>query len=335
MQAVVLESIGPAATSLVLHPQYPVPQPQSGQVLIRVRAIGLNHSELMVRLGEPNPMGAIPLPRVLGIECVGTIASPGSQNELREGTVVMAALGGMGMRFDGSYAEYCVASEENVIPIAKSEAEVRLPWELLGALPEMLQTAHGCLFRALKVQKEERVLIRGGTSGVGKMAMALAKRAGCKVLVTTREPTREAMLKEAGADHVVVDRQGKIKDAVLEIHADGVDKVLELVGAATVIDSLQCLAPGGVCCSAGTLGGKWAVDHFLPSFQIPLGRYLTGYAVTTFKKENAAWDEVLGMFEKGELKVEMGKVYHGLEKVIEAHEVMEKDKAGGKIVVLL
>ena len=247
----------------------------------------------------------------------------------------MAALGGLGRVFDGSYAEFCIIPKNFVIPVAASDSDLRLSWETFGALPEMLQTAHGCLFRSLQIKKGERVLIRGATSSVGYAAIGLAKHAGVEVVATTRNAANEIALRQAGADHVIVDMEPTIQDAVKHIHPDGVNKVLDLVGAATAPDSIRCLALGGVCCSAGTLGGHWAIQNFIPNFMLPIGRYLTSYGEQTFKKDNAPWDELLDLVVSGEVKIKIGKVYHGLESVIDAHELMEQDAAGGKIVVIV
>ena len=335
MKAVVLTQIGSAKESFKVEDR-PIPTPKSGQVLIRIKSIGLNHSELATRLGEANPIGGVPLPKVLGIECVGIVQSaPDAETELPKGTVVMAALGGLGRVFDGTYAEYCMAPAGNVIPIASSESDFKISWEVLGALPEMLQTAHGCLFRSLLLKNGDKLLVRGATSGVGLAAIGLARHAGAEVIATTRNQANEKILKEAGADHVLVDKSGKLQEAIKESFPSGVDKVLDLVGASSTPDSLRCLAVGGISCSAGTLGGEWAIKNFIPNFMLPIGRYLASYGEITFKKENAPWDELLELVKDGKLKMKLGKVYHGVQNIIEAHEVMERDEAGGKVVVVV
>lgn len=335
MKAVVLTQTGPAISCFKVEDR-PIPKPEAGQVLIRIKAFGLNHSELSTRLGEFNPIGPVPLPRVLGIECVGVVESaPGAEAELPVGCVVMAALGGMGRTFDGSYAEYCVAPKPFVIRVADSEMELKFGWDLLGALPEMLQTAHGCLFRSLKLQRSEKLLVRGATSSVGLAAVGLAKHAGAHVVATTRSPTNESILKEAGADDVLVDKESKLQELVKQQHGSGFDKILDLVGASTAPDSLRCLASGGVCCSAGTLGGKWSIENFTPNLMLPIGRYLTSYGEFTFKKDNAPWDELLELVRAGDVKIKLGKIFHGVESVVEAHEVMESDAAGGKLVIVV
>jgi NADPH:quinone reductase-like Zn-dependent oxidoreductase len=132
----------------------PIPTPRIGEVLIRVKAFGLNRSELFTRQGHSPD---VKLPRVLGIEAVGVVEEvPGG--EFREGDVVATAMGGLGRQFDGGYAEYtCVPARQVQV------VNTQLPWETLGAIPEMLQTAWGSLFRSLRVERGERLLIRGGS----------------------------------------------------------------------------------------------------------------------------------------------------------------------------
>jgi NADPH:quinone reductase-like Zn-dependent oxidoreductase len=134
------------------------------------------------------------------------------------------AMGGMGRDFDGGYAEFtCVpASQAQVI---KSE----LSWELLGALPEMMQTAWGSLIKSLQLKKEDSLLIRGGTTSVGLAAAALAKTICAHVAVTTRKPEREAMLLANGANEVFID-DGSIAEEVRKRHPEGFSKILELIG---------------------------------------------------------------------------------------------------------
>ena len=298
------------------------PEPKHGWALIRIRAFGLNRSELFTRIGD-SP--TVKFPRILGIECVGEIVDAGGL-DLAPGSMVAAIMGGMGREFDGSYAEFTLVPHECVFAI-----RTQLPWEKLAALPEMLQTTHGSLHIGLEINRAKSLLIRGGTSSIGMAALALAKHAGLEVGTTTRGSGKIGELKAAGADEVWIDN-GEIHQQIEDERGKPYDRVLELIGASTLLDSLRCVGRGGIVCMTGILGGKWVLDDFHPMGDIPTAVKLTSYSGEAADLTHQQLQDYIDLVEKGELEVKTGPVFE-FEELVAAHKLMDVNQAGGKIVV--
>jgi NADPH2:quinone reductase len=187
---------------------------------------------------------------VPGIEGVGVVDEVDEDSGLRPGQQVATMMGGMGRSYDGTYAEYATVPAAQVIPF-----ETSLPWDVVGALPEMFQTAYGSLTTGLGLHAGQTLLIRGGTCTVGLSAAAIAKGLGATVLSTTRSPERAGELRAAGVDHPLVD-SGAIADQVRALIPEGVDAALELVGCSVLADTLRAVRRHGTVCFTGALAAS-------------------------------------------------------------------------------
>jgi len=300
----------------------PKPEVKQGWILIRIKAFGINRSEIFTRQGHsPN----VKFPRIQGIECVGEVEEDASGTYKKEQKVA-AIMGGMGRDFDGGYAEYVAVPLGITFPF-----ESDLPWHVLGAIPEMFQTVSGSLTQALEVQKGETLLIRGGTSSIGMLACQLAKHYGLSVITTTRNPDKAQHLKANGADYVLID-DGEVSSKLKSLFPEGVDKVLELIGTVTLKDSLKCIRAKGVVCMTGILGNEWTMKEFTPMGDIPsLGR-LTIYGGDAGNLNQDLLQDFINTVAKGEINLNIDKVFK-LDEIVAAHTYMESNQAKGKIVV--
>jgi NADPH2:quinone reductase len=321
MRAVVVEAAG--APEVLQLRKVPRPAATPGQVLIRVKAFGLNRSELHFRQGLAYTGD---FPRVPGIEAAGVVAeAPGG--EFAPGQQVVTMMGGMGREFDGGYAEFVLVPASQVIAFHSD-----LPWDIVGAVPEMLQTAHGSLSVGVQAKDGETLLIRGGTSSIGLALAVLAKRRGMTVLSTTRDESRRALLESVGVDHVLID-DGELAPRVRETVPGGVDGAVELVGVNVMRDTLRAVRAGGVVCFTGMLSGQWTVDQFYPMDWLPNGVRLTAYSGEAADLPAEVLQEFLDAVAAGQARVPVGATYR-MEDIVQAHHDLEANTVGGKAVVL-
>ena len=300
------------------------PEIISGWVLIKVKAFGLNRSELFTRRGYSS---GVQFPRIQGIECVGVIEDDPS-NTYEKGQQVAAMMGGMGRYFDGGYAEFCLAPLEIVIPFKSN-----LPWSKLGAIPEMFQTVWGSLNQALELSAGEILLIRGGTSSIGMLACQIAKSMGVTVISTTRNPAKIKRLRDNGSDHVLIDN-GSITVQLNHLFPEGVYKILELIGTKTLKDSLKCIRNKGIVCMTGILGDEWAMDSFSPMDDIPSLGKLTVYTGESKNISSELLQKFIDSVENGSISLNIDTIFK-LDEIRQAHEYMESNRAQGKLVVEL
>ena len=323
MRAIVITEPGGPEVLQVQEVADPVPGDQ--EILIAVKAFGVNHAETHMRKGEwPE---ATP---ISGIEAVGTVVKDPS-GTLAEETKVLAIMGGLGRTRNGSYAEYTAAPAANVAVI-----ETSLDWTELAAIPESYATAWLALHGNLELRAGQSLLVRGATSALGQAAVNIASDLGALVIATTRREDRAGLLRSLGAEGVVIET-GAIAGEVRRLVPDGVDRVLDLVGNSVLRDSLQAVRAKGRVCQAGFLGGLGPVADFLPAFDMPSGVQFSFFG--SFEVGTAAYPisaipfrDIVTKAEAGVYQAKPVRVF-AFEEIAEAHQVMEAGEAAGKLVV--
>lgn len=289
-----------------------------GWTLVRVKGFGINRSEIFTRQGlSPT----VAFPRVLGIECVGEVAETSDPTHLPVGTKVASLMGEMGRAFDGSYAEYVLLPNEQVFPI-----ETSLSWQDMAAVPETYYTAYLSL-KNLHLADGQQVLVRGATSGVGVAFTKLAHAAcsGLTIAGSTRSESKFAELTKAGFDEAVLDQNGELATGAT------FDRVLELIGPATMKDTCKHVVESGMVCSTGQLGGKWYLDGFDPIVDLPKNGYLTSaYSANVDEK---VLQDLFRFIETHNIDVAPERTFD-LAHVADAHRYLESSHSFGKVVVV-
>ncbi|MFJ8623261.1 zinc-binding dehydrogenase [Kitasatospora sp. NPDC093550] len=325
MKAMVISTHG--GPEVLTAAELPDPVAAPGEVLIRVKAFGLNHAEAYMRSGAWGQVAAVP-----GIECAGLVEADPS-GELPVGTRVVAILGGMGRTRNGSYAELVTVPASNVVAVNSA-----LPWAELAAVPEVYATAYSALSGNLALGARETLLVRGATSSLGQAAVNLAVQHGATVLATTRNPAHAPLLEELGARDVLID-DGKLA-AQVERRGLAVDALLDIVGNTVLRDSLRTVGPRGRVCQVGFLGGFAPVPDFDPIADLPSGVRLSFFGsafvlgTPAFPLADVPLDEIYAQVEAGALRARPARVFR-FDEVVEAHRVMEAGRALGKMVVVL
>ncbi|WP_266157901.1 zinc-binding dehydrogenase [Dyella silvatica] len=308
--------------------QRPEPPPQPGQVLIEVRALGLNRAEIYMRRGVWGEVAEIS-----GIECVGQVKhDPAGQ--FASGQKVAALLGGMGRSIPGSYAEYVNVPSAHVVPL-----HTDLPWEELAAIPESYATAWTSLHRNLALAPGQTLLIRGATSALGQAAINIAAHAGAQVIASTRRIENRAALIQLGAQQVLLE-EPQLSAQIREQYPHGIDAVLDIVGNSVLLDSLAMVRADGRLCQVGFLGGGEPLASFSPLQHLPSGVQLSffgsalAYGTTDYPLSGVPLQTMVERVAAGTYQARPAQVFR-FEQLPQAHRLMESNQAGGKLVVLI
>jgi putative PIG3 family NAD(P)H quinone oxidoreductase len=297
--------------------EHPDPTPGAGEVLVRVRAAGLNGADIHQLSGNYPPPPGYP-PDIPGLELAGEVAvlGPGARR-FEEGDRVMAIVGGAGQ------AELCVVHERQLMPVPAN-----LSWVEAGGVPEAFTTAHDALFTQAGLAAGERLLIHGAAGGVGTAGLQLGVAAGAHVTATVRNAELRDGVAQLGA-HAVVEPEGFARGGPFHV-------ILELVGAPNLRENLEAVAVTGRIVVIGIGGGAKADLHLgaIMGKRVTLRgstlrpRPLEEKALTARAMER----HVLPLFERGELRVPIAATYP-LESAAEAYARFTAGAKLGKIVL--
>ncbi len=323
MRQVEIRQPGPPESLVVV--EGPISRPKEGEVLIAVRAAGINRPDLLQRQGAyPPPPGASPLP---GLEISGEVAEVGpGVAEWRSGDPVCALLAG------GGYAEYAVAPAPQCLPIPFG-----LDWTEAAALPETFFTVWANVFQTGHLQRGEAFLVHGGTSGIGTTAVQLARAFGARVFATAGSAQKCAACLRLGADAAI---NYRISDFVSEVERltgnEGVDVILDMVGGEYTERNIRVLAPRGRLLQIAFMGGSRVNLDLRPVLTKRL--VITGSALRprTVEEKGAIAQELLAevwpLLAKGVVKPIIDRTFP-LHAAAEAHRYLEAGEHIGKIVL--
>ena len=296
----------------------PDPEPGHGELLVRVRAAGVNGADILQRGGGyPAPPGSPP--DIPGLEFAGEVAAVGPEvRRFGEGDRVMAVVGG------GGQAELALVHERAAMPVPEA-----LDWPLAGGVPEVFVTAHDAIFTQARLRPGERVLVHGAAGGVGTAAVQMGRAAGARVTATVRREELRPEVEGLGAQ--VIPPEGFVEHGPYDV-------ILELVGAGNLAENLQSLATDGRIAVIGVGGSGPKAEINLLMLMQKRAR-IHGSTLRPRPLEEKALasrlveKEVLPLFESGAITVPVAATYP----LDEAAAAYERFAAGGKLgkIVLL
>jgi len=303
----------------------PLPQPKAGEVLVEVSHAGVNRPDCLQRAGAyPPPADASP---IIGLEIAGTVVACGEGvTSWRVGDVVCALTPG------GGYAEYCTTPAAFCLPIPKGLTLLEA-----ASLPENFYTVWNNLFDRGRLKCGEKVLIHGGSSGIGLTAIQLAKQIDATVFTTVGSDDKAAYCRSLGADHAINYRTHDFVAEIARITGKrGVDVVLDMVGGDYIEKNLKCLAlEGRLVIIAFLRGGRVEVD-WRPIMMKRLT--VTGSTLRASPTErkaeiaNSLREKVWPLLESREVKPVVHRVFP-LAEAAAAHALMESSQHVGKIML--
>lgn len=327
MKAVEISSFG-AADVLQITEIEALTSLADNEILIDVKAAGINRPDIIQRLGMyPPPPGASPIP---GLEVAGIVKATGKKvSACSVGDKVCALVTG------GGYAQECIAPEETCLPIPTG-----LDFTQAAALPETFFTVWSNVFDRGGLKEGESLLVHGGSSGIGSVAIQLAKAFGAKVFTTAGSDEKCAFCTGLGADLAINYKEQDFGDEILKAtDGKGVDVVLDMVGGDYISRNINCMAVDGRHVSIAFLTGPLIAElNMLP---VMLKRLtLTGSTLrardNTFKGAiaNALKNKVWPLLAGGKISPQIHKIFP-LEEAAKAHKMMEESKHMGKIILTI
>jgi NADPH2:quinone reductase len=343
MKAIILNENG-APDRLIYRTDFPVPEIRSDEVLVKVNATSINRADLVIRNGYPGL--TLNFPHILGGDIAGIVEKSGNDvNGFKPGDRVLSwsivACGNcdwcrkgrkglcfnwqyFGMHRNGSYAEYAIVPESSLLKLADN-----LSFENAACLPVAGLTAYHALGSVGSLKKNETFFIWGGASGLGMMAVQIAKNIGAKVFATAGSDSKIKKLEEAGADYVFNHRTdegiaGKVLDLTGKL---GVDVVLDYVGPATHQQSFQMVKKGGRILWCGIMTGRETTVSMHQTYL----RHISLLGLYLGEKEELK--ELVDLVASGKVKPYIGETLD-LKDAAKGHQLLGEGKVTGKIVLV-
>lgn len=324
MRAVVITR--PGGPEVLEMQEVETPEPLGEQVRVRVRASGINRAELLQRAGVyPAPAGSPQ--NIPGIEFAGEVDAVGPLvSKWKPGQRVMGLVGG------GAQAEYLVTHEGLLVEIPDN-----LDFIQAGGIPEVFMTAHDALFAQAGLQMGERVLIHAIGSGVGTAAVQLARATGATSYGTSRTPAKLEAARALGMD-VGLSDQNFATDIQRRTNGEGVNVVIDFIGAPYLEQNLQSLALWGRLVLLSTMGGTQSNVNLGMLMQKRISMRGVTLRTRTLEEKMAVTRRfaagVLPLLANGQVKPVIEQVY-ALEQIVEAHRAMGENKNFGKLIVTI